>query len=180
MRQLTVTVCACVFPSTRSDCRWRDLDVAHRFISFTDSNNLPRHHTEAQPTCLHRRRQGSQRLAAIWPDWTFWRTLWLLHTVALEGKLKDNHVGAGTALLEQRERLVDVSIAGTRLNCKVAASFKTGGGRVLQGCCAGACVIRKHSGRRFLLSYTDIIGHTNEVWCTFLDSCCVFAVLMFW
>lgn len=56
---------------------------AHSFISSADSNNLPRHHTEAQPTCLHRRSQGPQRLAVISLHWTFSRTLWsscrLLH-----------------------------------------------------------------------------------------------------
>lgn len=77
-----------------------DLDVAHSFISFTDSNNLPRHHAEAQPTGLHRRSQGAQRLAAtprgVEGTERFWTTLWLLQTVAQEGKLKGDCVGTGT------------------------------------------------------------------------------------
>lgn len=59
------------------------LIAAHSFISSADSNHLPRHHTEAQPTCLHRRSQGSQRLAAVHAALDVSRTLWsscrLLH-----------------------------------------------------------------------------------------------------
>lgn len=82
------TVCAS-FPAPTQGKIIGDVTLiaAHSFISSADSNNLPRHHTEAQPTCLHRRSQGPQRLAVISLHWTF---------RGLSGALADSCTGRKT------------------------------------------------------------------------------------
>lgn len=54
---------------------------------------------------------------------------------------------------------MDVSIAATQPACDLAAGFKRGGGRILHGW----YMYDTKAQREAFLSYTDIIGHTNQV-----------------